>query len=94
MGRHSAKALAVLLFALGGLGCDARLPEPDAPGAVLYAQRCRGCHRLYAPSLLKAEMWKVMVDRMQGELVRRGLPPLTPKEREIMLAYLEEHGSP
>jgi mono/diheme cytochrome c family protein len=74
-------------------GCDASLPDAAAPGAVLYAERCRGCHRLYAPGLLKPEMWKVMIDRMQGEIVRRGLPPLTPEERNLMLGYLEEHGS-
>jgi hypothetical protein len=85
--------LAVVLLSLIWLGCDARLPDPEAPAAVLYAQRCRGCHRLYAPSLLKAEMWKVVVDRMQGEMVRRGLPPLTAEEREIMMAYLEKHSN-
>jgi hypothetical protein len=89
-----AKAAALMLFSLVWLGCDARLPDPDSPGAVLYAQRCNGCHRLYAPGLLKPEMWKVMLDRMQGELVRRGLPPLTPEERTVMMEYLEKHGSP
>jgi hypothetical protein len=89
-----AKAVAVVLLSLGWLGCDARLPDPQAPGAVLYAERCRGCHRLYAPGLLKSEMWKVVVDRMQGEIVRRGLPPLTPEERKVVMAYLEKHSSP
>ena len=87
----SAKAAALALISLVWLGCDARLPDPESPGAVLYAERCRGCHRLYAPGLLKPEMWKVMIDRMQGELVRRGFPPLTPDERTIMMAYLEKH---
>lgn len=94
MTRFSAKAAALAFCSLAWLGCDAKLPDPESPGAVLYAQRCNGCHRLYAPGLLKAEMWKVMVDRMQGELVRRGLPPLTPGERKIMMAYLEKHSSP
>lgn len=89
-----AKAVALALFAVLWIGCDARLPDPESPGAVLYKQRCNGCHRLYAPSLLKPAMWKVMLDRMQGELVRRGLPPLTPEERKIMMAYLEKHASP
>ena len=47
-------------------GCNAKLPEPDSPGAQLYAARCNSCHRIYAPSLLKFEMWKVQVERMQG----------------------------
>jgi hypothetical protein len=91
--RGSAGAVVLLLFSLIWLGCDAQLPDPESPGAVLYAERCRGCHRLYAPRLLTPPMWKVMLDRMQGELVRRGVPPLTPEERNVMLSYLERHGS-
>lgn len=94
MARVFARAVLLLLCSLTWFGCDARLPDAEAAGAVLYAERCRGCHRLYAPGLLKPEMWKVMIDRMQGEIVRRGLPPLTAEERKVMLAYLEEHGSP
>lgn len=93
MTRFCARALALVLCSVIWLGCDARLPDPDSPGAVLYAERCGGCHRLYGPGVLKPEMWKVVVDRMQGELARRGLPPLTPKERAVMMAYLTEHSS-
>ena len=33
------------------VGCT-HLPDPDSPGARLYAARCGTCHRLYAPSLM------------------------------------------
>jgi hypothetical protein len=46
---------------------------------------------LYAPSLMKFEMWKVKVEMMQGEMVRRGIPPLTPEERQVLLDYLRRH---
>jgi len=36
-------------------------------------------------------MWKVQVQRMQGELIRRGLPPLTPEEKATVLDYLQRH---
>ena len=73
-------------------GCGAKLPEPESEGAQLYAARCTGgCHRVFAPRSLKYEMWKVQVERMQGELVRRGLPPLTPYERTVVLDYLKRH---
>lgn len=72
--------------------CDARLPEPDSPGAKLYAARCDGCHRVFAPRSLTFEMWKVQVERMQGDIVRRGLPPLTVRERDLVLDYLKRHG--
>ncbi len=74
-----------------GAGCNAPLPEPESPGAQLYAQRCNTCHRLYAPSSLKFEMWKMKVEAMQGEMVRRGLPPLTASERDVLLEYLRKH---
>jgi hypothetical protein len=84
-----------LVAALAGFGlsaCTPKLPEPDSPGAQLYRERCDGgCHRIFAPSTLKYEMWKVQVDRMQGELVRRGLPPLTTEERTTVLDYLKRH---
>lgn len=89
--RRMLAGAAALLF-LGG--CDARLPESESPGAKLYAERCNGCHRLYAPSSMKEEMWKVTVQRMQGELARRGLPALSPRERETLLAYLARHSLP
>ena len=85
----AATAVAVSMLVLAA--CDATLPDPDSPGARLYASRCGGCHRLYAPGALKIEMWKITLSRMQGELVRRGLPPLTDGERTTLLAYLEQH---
>lgn len=85
------------LLALGTLalvaGCDARLPDPDSPGARLYAARCGGCHRLYAPGSLTAAMWTLTVQRMQGELVRRGVAPLTAAEQTALLAYLGQHST-
>ena len=85
----------LLGVALGGLmACNAKLPEPDSPGAKLYASRCSsGCHRLFAPGSLTYEMWKLQVGRMQGELVRHKLPPLSTKERDLLLGYLRRHSS-
>ena len=71
--------------------CSPKLPEPESDGAKLYAARCNTCHRLFAPGSLKFEMWKVQVERMQGEIVRHGLPPLTPDERTVLLDYLKRH---
>lgn len=79
--------------ALSLAGCTVKLPEPDSEGARIYAGRCDGCHRTYAPSSLKYEMWKFQVERMQGEMVRRGLPPLTDHERTVLLEYLKRHSA-
>ena len=72
-------------------GCNPKLPEPESAGAKLYAGRCNSCHRVFAPGSLKFEMWKVQVERMQGEIVRHGLAPLTPDERNVLLDYLKRH---
>jgi hypothetical protein len=85
--------LFVLAFTLGvgGSGCNASLPEPESSAAQLYKQRCSGCHRVYAPSLLTAEMWKVMVARMEQEIRRSGRSPLSADERQIILDYLQKY---
>jgi hypothetical protein len=90
IGRWAGSAVVLGLLAAG---CDASLPDAESPGARLYAARCTGCHRLYAPHLLTGEMWKVTVTRMQGELARRGLPPLTAAEQTTLLDYLDRHGT-
>jgi hypothetical protein len=86
----------VVLMLVAGLcctACNAKLPEPESDGAKLYAARCDTCHRLYAPGILKFEMWKIQVERMQGEIVRHGLPPLSEVERSTLLDYLQRHSS-
>jgi len=79
------------LLAINVAGCDARLPDADTPGARLYAHRCTGCHRIYAPGSMTAPMWAMTVERMQGELARRGGAPLTAAEQRTLLAYLGQH---
>jgi hypothetical protein len=80
---------AVLVIA----SCDARLPEPESPGAQLYAGRCGGCHRIYAPQSMTSQMWKLTVARMQGELARRGLPILSDSDQALLLDYLGRHST-
>jgi mono/diheme cytochrome c family protein len=84
-------AAGLLLLAATVSGCAPDLPEPESPGARLYAGRCGGCHRLYAPSVMTAAMWRVMVERMQAEFGRRGLAPLSAAESAEILAYLDRH---
>ncbi len=85
------RRLLVVAAALSATACNPKLPEPESNGAKLYAARCNTCHRVFAPGSLKFEMWKVQVERMQGELVRHGLPPLTSTERDVLLDYLKRH---
>ena len=88
---NSLGALFLLLVIVGNLGCNASLPEPESTAAQLYRQRCAQCHRLYGPSLLTAEMWTVMVTRMEQEMLRRRVPPLKVEEKQTILEYLQKH---
>ena len=88
---QTTRFMPLLALLLGAIGCDATLPEPESPAAHLYRQRCSGCHRLYAPEALTAEMWQFMVARMEQEFQRRGLPPLRADERQTILDYLQQY---
>lgn len=74
------------------LAACTRIPEPDSPGGQVYARRCgTTCHGPYRPESLKFEMWKFLVERMEAEMARRGLPPLEEEERRLLMDYLRKH---
>lgn len=87
------RRFAAALLCSIAIGCTTEVPEPETRAAQLYVSRCNGCHRVFLPGTLTAAMWDVQVERMQREMVRRGLPPLTKDERETVLAYLHRHSS-
>jgi mono/diheme cytochrome c family protein len=73
--------------------CSPALPDPESAGAQIYQVRCSGCHRLYDPGSMTAAMWEMQVNRMQPELARRAVNPLTEQERHLVLSYLRAHSS-
>ena len=81
----------IALLALLATACSPQLPDADSTGAHLYVERCGVCHRVYAPGVLTAEMWKVQVVRMQEMMERRGVRPLDAGEQETILSYLTTH---
>ena len=72
-------------------GCGPSLPDPDSSGARVLAARCGGCHRVYAPSLMTADMWRYQVDRMRALFAQRGIPWLAPDEERALLDYVTSH---
>lgn len=84
----------LLLLAIALLGaCSRPLPDPESAGAKLYQARCSGCHELFHPGSLTAAMWEMQVDRKPETLVRSGMPPLSERERALLLGYLKAHSS-
>jgi len=94
---HGLRALACLALVLRlalVAGCSRSLPDSASPGAQLYQARCAsGCHRLYDPGSMTSAMWEIQVDRMQQEVARHGLGPLTEQERRLVLSYLRAYSS-
>ena len=82
--------LAVLVGTLLA-ACSTPLPDPQSAGGQIYQVRCSPCHALYTPTSLTAAMWEVQVDRMQKEMLRRAVNPLTEQERHLVLTYLKAH---
>ena len=85
--RHAPWLLSVVAIA----GCAPSLPEPESRGAQLLTERCGGCHRVYAPSLMTAEMWRYQVDRMRELFAKQGVPWLSPADEQALLEYLTKH---
>ena len=85
------RILIAAVLALGAIACDARLPEPESEGARVVRERCNGCHRIYAPSGMTFEMWKLQVARMRDKYTQAGRPWLTPDEERVLLDYLRHY---
>jgi hypothetical protein len=88
--RPAAAALLGGALALAA-ACGPSLPDPEAPGARVLAARCGGCHRVYAPGLMTADMWRYQVDRMRALFAQRGIPWLDPRDEQALLDYLTTH---
>ncbi len=72
-------------------GCGPSLPDPESPGARVLASRCGGCHRVYAPGTMTADMWRFQLDRMHQLFAQRGLPWLAPADEQALLEYVTSH---
>ena len=83
-----------VLFALVGTfatACEPALPDPDSRGATVLRERCGGCHPVYAPGTMTAEMWAVQIEKMRDQFARRGLPWLTSEDEGALRAYVTAH---
>jgi mono/diheme cytochrome c family protein len=89
------RSAAAAIFALLMLtGCARKsLPENGTPTEQLYADRCGTCHRAYQPSTLTPAMWQLQVDAMDLKISAAGMPPLTPDDKQTILAYLQRHAA-
>jgi len=95
-GRFLPVSLAVLVAAavIAGAcaGCSRALPEEGSAVASLYVARCSAdCHSPHQPASMTVAMWRLQVARMEPVIARAGLPPLSARDREQIIAYLERN---
>jgi len=86
-----AAAVALAGVVLSAVGCGGSLPDPESPGARVLAQRCGGCHRVYPPGSMTADMWRYQIDRMRGLFAERRIPWLAPNDERALVDYLVAH---
>lgn len=83
------RGLACLLLVVAA--CSRPLPEPESPGAQVFAQRCGECHRVYSPGSMTWPMWEYQLGRMKLLFTRLRRPWLTPEEEALVTDYLQRH---
>ncbi len=84
---------AIAAMALAMAGCNRPLPEQNTAAAHLYASRCGQCHRPYWPGSLTTAMWQIQLELMQARMQQKGVPPLTGKERDMIMSYLARNAA-
>jgi hypothetical protein len=62
---------------------------PDAPGRLLFAQKCGSCHGLPDPGQHSPEDWVSVVRRMNGRMQDLLGQTLTQDELQRIVLYLE-----
>jgi len=84
---------AVAAMTLAMAGCNRPLPEQNTAAGHLYASRCGQCHRPYSPGSLTTAMWQIQLELMQARMQQNGVPPLTGKERDLIMSYLARNAA-
>jgi mono/diheme cytochrome c family protein len=79
-------ALVAMAVLLSALACASALPAAAGPetetGRTLYAGKCHGCHRLYAPARVTPEKWPALMEKMAAK------SKLSEEEKRQVLAYV------
>ena len=72
--------------AVAALACASAPLPPASPetegGRALYAGKCHGCHRLYAPARVTPEKWPALMEKMAVKA------KLSAEEESRILAYV------
>ena len=93
--------LLLLLFLLVFVGCfneapttAITYPEAGAETALLYLEKCGGCHLAPTPKSHPKKVWFTVVQRMQMRMLSKGMPQLDQQELKNILDYLQRNAGP
>ena len=78
--------LIVLFFLLslsGGVMSEER-------GKQIFESRCATCHQLPDAAMLDPKQWRLVLMTMQKRMEKKGLPPLTDEEFDLVLDYVSK----
>jgi hypothetical protein len=82
----------LLALLLVSSGCKPKvMPEQGSAAAVLYLNRCGGCHHPYLPSTMTAAMWSEQIVAMRLKIAQAGQPPMSNFEEHQILDYLQRN---
>lgn len=85
--------LIATVCALTTTACSS-LPESGSQDAKLYAARCGACHKPPEPKENHVFQWERLITMMDRRILHTGMTPLTPQERDTLIAYLTRHAMP
>lgn len=86
-----------LLFACGenqASKSSIQIPEAGSKAAMLYVEKCKGCHTVPLPSKHTAKLWPSVLNRMQMRMKSKGVKKLSKEELVILMEYLQKHAKP
>ncbi len=81
--------MGMTMAAPGAWGMD--LPDADAPGARLFADKCGTCHAVPHPKRLDWPHWRHMLRVMKMRMHERGVAEPTKEEWRQIAVWLKAH---
>jgi hypothetical protein len=80
----------VILLILIGCAGITKIPDPDSSEAMLYTEKCTGCHSLPHPKRHRFHEWVHFVKLMEEHMEKKSTS-LSQEDKKMILGYLQKH---
>ena len=78
-----------VVFIIGCAGIT-KIPDPDSSEAMLYSEKCTGCHSLPHPKRHRFHEWVHFVKLMEEHMEKKNTS-LSQEDKNIILGYLQKN---